>query len=91
MLAMIFCAFCSWLILILSSFSVWLTLKKGTNHLKRLHQIPCHNCEFFTNDYRLKCTVNPIKACSEEAIGCIDFEPKTCNCNASQRGRRKLS
>ena len=90
MLAMIVCAFCSWVIVILSSFSIWVTFKKGTNHLKRLHQVPCHNREFFTNDYRLKCTVNPVKACSEEAIGCIDFEPKTCNCNASQRGRRKL-
>jgi hypothetical protein len=90
MLAMIFCALFSWSMVIVSVFSICLTLKKGTSHLKRLHQIPCHNCEYFTNDYRLKCTVNPVTACSEQAIGCIDFEPKTCNCNARQKGRRKF-
>ena len=42
-------------------------------HLQRLHQIPCDQCAYFTGDYRLKCTVNPIIAMSEEAIGCRDF------------------
>jgi hypothetical protein len=76
--------------MILLAGSFWLTLKKGANHLKRLHQIPCHACEYFTNDYRLKCTVHPKKACSEQAIGCIDFEPRTSACNACQQSRRKL-
>ena len=90
MLAMVFCALFSWLMIILSVFSIYNTIKKGTIYLKRLHQIPCHNCDFFTNDYRLKCPVNPMKACSEQAIGCIDFEPKTCNCNAAQKGKHKI-
>ena len=47
--------------------------KQGVNHLKRLHQIPCDNCAYFTGDYRLKCTVNPTIAMSETAIGCRDF------------------
>lgn len=47
--------------------------KQGVNHLKRLHQVPCDNCAYFTGDYRLKCTVNPTIAMSETAIGCRDF------------------
>ncbi|MDZ8238312.1 MAG: hypothetical protein RMZ69_14230 [Nostoc sp. ChiQUE01a] len=90
MLAMILCAFCTWTIIILFVSSVWLTLNKGIIHLKRLHQIPCSSCDYFTNNYRLKCTVHPVKACSEQAIGCIDFEPKTSACNACHKGRRKL-
>jgi hypothetical protein len=89
MLTMILCAFCTWIVMILFISSFWLTLKKGIIHLKTLHEIPCSGCEYFTNDYRLKCTVHPKKAC-EEAIACIDFEPKTSACNACQKGRRKL-
>ncbi|MEL6931131.1 MAG: hypothetical protein AAFO95_21300, partial [Cyanobacteria bacterium J06600_6] len=40
---------------------------------KRMHQIPCTKCRYFTGDYRLKCTVNPAQANTEEAIGCSDF------------------
>jgi hypothetical protein len=85
----IFCAVCAWAILLFTICSVWRTLSKGTNYVKMLHQIPCASCEYFTNDYRLKCTVHPKKACSLEALGCIDFEIKTASCNATQKGRRK--
>ncbi|MCF4967710.1 hypothetical protein [Nostoc sp. CMAA1605] len=67
--------------------NIWRTLNQGISFIWRLHQIPCHKCEYFTNDYRLKCTVHPKKACSEQAIGCFDFEPKTAACNACQKGR----
>lgn len=40
---------------------------------KRMHQIPCTKCRFFTGDYRLKCTVNPEIANTEEAIECNDY------------------
>ncbi|WP_225895745.1 hypothetical protein [Dendronalium phyllosphericum] len=86
----IFCAFFAWASLILFFCSVCLTWNKGATYLKSLHQIPCSACEYFTNDHRLKCTVHPKKACSEQAINCIDFEPKTSACNACQKGRRKL-
>ena len=88
MVPTIFCAFCAWTIVILGIASFCLMLSKGTNHLKKLHDIPCSGCDFFTNDYRLKCTIHPSKACSEDAIGCIDFEAKTANCNACQKVRR---
>ena len=42
--------------------------------LSKLHQIPCARCAFFTRDYRLKCTVHPSKALTEEAINCLDYE-----------------
>jgi hypothetical protein len=90
MLATIFCIVCAWTIVISCIWSVFLTLKKGRNYLTMLHEIPCHNCEYFTNDHRLKCTVHPTKACSEQALNCIDFEQKTALCNACQKGRRKL-
>lgn len=51
------------------------TLIRGQTTLQRLHQIPCHRCAFFTDDYRLKCTVHPYKALSEKAIDCLDYEP----------------
>ncbi|MDZ7960280.1 MAG: hypothetical protein RMY34_20760 [Aulosira sp. DedQUE10] len=86
-MATVFCALCAWIIMILLLWSICLTLKKGINYVQKLHQIPCHNCEYFTNDYRLKCTVHPKKACSEQAFGCLDFEPKTAACNACQKGQ----
>ncbi|MBW4668094.1 MAG: hypothetical protein KME60_11890 [Cyanomargarita calcarea GSE-NOS-MK-12-04C] len=89
MLAILFNAFCAWTILILLISSIWITLRKGASHIQRLHQIPCHNCDFFTNDYRLKCTINPIKACTEDAIACRDFEFKTSSCNACQKHPHK--
>ncbi|WP_445214827.1 hypothetical protein [Brasilonema sp. UFV-L1] len=32
---------------------------------------------------------HPVKACSLEAIGCLDFEPKTDCCNAYQKRHNK--
>lgn len=66
------------------------TAKQAVNHVQRLHQIPCSNCTYFTGDYRLKCTVHPCKALSEDAIDCRDFEVcSSRNCNFAQLNRRK--
>lgn len=54
--------------------SIGKTFIRGQTTLQRLHRIPCHRCTFFTDDYRLKCTVHPHKALSEEAIDCLDYE-----------------
>jgi hypothetical protein len=48
--------------------------REGIIHLKRLHSIPCSRCAYFTGDYRLKCTVHPIIALTEEALECGDYE-----------------
>ncbi len=89
MLITILLACFAWALMILFLCSAWHTFKVGTEHLRKIHKIPCSGCDYFTNDYRLKCTVHPVKACSEDAIGCMDFEPKTANCNACQQGQRK--
>ncbi|MFH7029987.1 MAG: hypothetical protein ACHBN1_32635 [Heteroscytonema crispum UTEX LB 1556] len=89
MLAIFF--ICLWVLIMMGFLcSALVALKQGASQVQRLHQIPCYKCDFFTNDPHLKCTVNPITACTEEALGCRDFEPKTLKCNASQKIRRKL-
>ncbi|MDA0213147.1 MULTISPECIES: hypothetical protein [Desertifilum] len=55
--------------------SIWLAAKEAFSRLRRLHQIPCTKCAFYTGDYRLKCTVRPCEALSEAAWNCVDFEP----------------
>ncbi len=62
-----------WGLIFLIAFSIWSSLKEGIQTTKRLHQIPCTDCRFFTNDYRLKCTVNPSIANTEAAINCSDY------------------
>ncbi|MEL7495484.1 MAG: hypothetical protein AAGJ95_16185, partial [Cyanobacteria bacterium J06554_11] len=51
------------------------TFKRGVNQLKQMHAVPCSQCAYFTGDYRLKCTVNPLTALTEDAISCLDYEP----------------
>ncbi len=73
----LFCLVCAWSLVGLFSLTIYKVTKEGLAHIKRLHQIPCSNCAFFTKEYCLKCTVHPIKALSEEAINCRDFEPSS--------------
>ena len=54
--------------------STWKTLQRDWIQLKRLHQIPCSDCDFFTGEYHLKCPVHPTKALKEDAIGCEDYQ-----------------
>ncbi len=41
---------------------------------KQMHQVPCTKCRFFTRDYRLKCTIQPHIANTEQAIDCPDYQ-----------------
>lgn len=41
-----------------------------------MHKIPCSQCQYFTNNYRLKCTLQPLIANTELAIDCPDFALK---------------
>jgi len=54
--------------------TIWSTIKDFLAKSKSMHQVPCSNCQFFTSDYRLKCTVHPSIANSERAINCRDYE-----------------
>jgi len=65
--ALLLTSFCCW--------SLWNTAREGLRHLRRLHQVPCHRCQYFTGEHWLKCTVHPCRAFSEAAIDCPDFEP----------------
>lgn len=83
MVHLVFCISVWTLIFTFLSWRFIVIVKQAVNYLKRLHEIPCDKCAYFTGDYRLKCTVNPIGAMSEQAIGCRDFlydnRQNTCN------------
>ncbi|MGL5061671.1 MAG: hypothetical protein ACRC62_17010 [Microcoleus sp.] len=84
-MSVVICCSCIVTAIVLFAWSAAIALREGIQQLRRLHQIPCADCDFFTNDYRLKCTVRPCVACTEDAIGCTDFEPKTCFANSCQQ------
>ena len=66
--------FCACLILFLFTWSLFDAFIDALNKAKQMHQIPCTQCRFFTNNYRLKCTVNPYIANTKEAINCSDYQ-----------------
>jgi hypothetical protein len=57
--------------------SLWTATRDSVKTAQKMHQIPCASCQYFTDDHRLKCTVHPSIANTEEAIQCIDYQPKT--------------
>jgi hypothetical protein len=71
------CFVSAWGLVILFAWSLWSAARDSVNTAKQMHQIPCSGCQYFTDDYRLKCTVNPSVANTEEAIQCMDYQPKT--------------
>lgn len=71
------CFICAWAFISAIAWSLWTAVRDGVNTSKRLHQIPCSHCQYFTGDYRLKCTVQPSIANTEDAIECLDYQPKT--------------
>jgi hypothetical protein len=62
----------TWGIIILLFLTIWSAIRGSVDTAKRMHQIPCTKCQFFTDDYRLKCTVHPSIANTEAAINCSD-------------------
>ncbi|MGB0563391.1 MAG: hypothetical protein ACPGVO_16540 [Spirulinaceae cyanobacterium] len=76
-----------WLVSVSFFLAIALAMRDGIQQLRRLHRVPCSRCAFYTGEYRLKCTVNPCQALTEEAIGCLDYEkraPKTPGLSAVQ-------
>ena len=69
-----FCFVASWALIMVAVWSVWSATQSSVAMAKRMHQIPCVECRFYTGDYRLKCPVNPTIALSEQAISCPDYE-----------------
>lgn len=70
------CAIVAWLVVLSVALNAVVGMQVAVKRLERLHSIPCSRCAFFTDDYRLKCPVDPISACTEDAIGCPHYEPK---------------
>jgi hypothetical protein len=73
----LFCPIAIWITLLFFFTALFLAVAQGHRQLQKLHRIPCSRCVFCTGDYRLKCAVHPMRAFSEEAIDCRDFEPET--------------
>lgn len=67
----------AWWLAFATVLTVWRTARQGVQQAQQMHRIPCVNCQFFTGDYRLKCTVRPEAALTEDAIDCRDFQPGT--------------
>ncbi|MBC6420808.1 MAG: hypothetical protein GDA43_03500 [Hormoscilla sp. SP5CHS1] len=75
------CFVCAWMLVLMVAWSLWGAVRSGVTIFRAawaqmMHQIPCTGCQFFTNDYRLKCTVRPQIANTERAIACSDYSAK---------------
>jgi hypothetical protein len=67
--------FClTWLFLFALAATLWQEIRNFIQRSQLMHAIPCTHCQFFTQDYRLKCTVKPLIANTEEAIHCSDYQ-----------------
>lgn len=51
-----------------------MAVNDGIWRLRRLHQVPCYRCKFYTDSPYLKCPVRPLEAGSEAALDCKDYE-----------------
>ncbi|MTJ11506.1 hypothetical protein FJR11_02615 [Anabaena sp. UHCC 0187] len=68
------CFMIAWTVIVLLLLNLWTATQATVKTAQKMHKIPCHNCQFFTNNYRLKCTVNPYIANTEAAIDCQDYQ-----------------
>ncbi|MBD2447086.1 hypothetical protein H6G76_07885 [Nostoc sp. FACHB-152] len=44
--------------------------------VKTVHQVPCKNCRFYSNNHYLKCAVQPSIVMTDEAKNCSEYSPK---------------
>ncbi|MFN6558839.1 MAG: hypothetical protein RMY28_003415 [Nostoc sp. ChiSLP01] len=44
--------------------------------IKTVQQHPCKKCQFFKNNYYLKCAVHPDIALTKEALNCSDYKSR---------------
>ncbi|MBE9075829.1 hypothetical protein IQ241_00690 [Romeria aff. gracilis LEGE 07310] len=73
LLAVLF-PFVIWGVLVGFVLSLLFAIEEGYQRLRRLHQIPCYRCRYYTRSPHLKCPVHPTEALSEDAIHCRDYE-----------------
>ncbi|MGB3300742.1 MAG: hypothetical protein WBA76_20955 [Phormidesmis sp.] len=72
----IICAALAWTITAMLILNVVAMVRQGLANVQKMHRIPCANCLYATDSYRLKCSVRPVEAFSEQAISCQDFAAK---------------
>jgi hypothetical protein len=70
------CFLFAWVFFPMLGWSLWSAMRDIWARSQEMHKIPCSQCKFFTNDYRLKCTVQPFIANTEGAIDCRDYHSK---------------
>ena len=63
----------AWILFLMLIGTVFTAIADVLKRAKQMHKIPCSNCKYFTNNYRLKCTVKPDLASTEAAITCPDY------------------
>lgn len=68
------CFVVAWGLVGLMAWNTISAIRDGLSQATVMHKVPCAECRFFTNDYRLKCPIHPRNALSESAINCSDFE-----------------
>lgn len=68
------CLVLAWVVVLTAAWSVWSAVRDGVKSARRMHEIPCASCRFFTGNYTLKCPVHPTLALSEDAINCPDYD-----------------
>lgn len=71
------CFVAAWGLLLIAGWSVVSFFRDGLNRAQKMHAIPCPRCQYFTENYHLKCPVHPTAALSEAAINCIDYEERS--------------
>ncbi|MDB9315321.1 hypothetical protein PN462_19555 [Spirulina sp. CS-785/01] len=67
------CLVVAWGFILSLGWGLFNGVRSAVKRGRTMHQIPCTHCKFFTNDYRLKCTLHPSIANTEKAIRCLDY------------------
>ncbi|HEY9698949.1 MAG TPA: hypothetical protein V6D10_16920 [Trichocoleus sp.] len=65
-----------WLLLACTTSEIWKILRYKPTELKKSHQVPCRNCQFFSSNFYLKCAVRPTDALTDRATDCSDYCPR---------------
>jgi hypothetical protein len=71
------CFVAAWILLLMAGWSTVSFMRDGVSRAKKMHKIPCTTCQYFTENYHLKCPVHPSIALSEAAINCRDYEERS--------------
>ncbi|MGF1482544.1 MAG: hypothetical protein ACFB4I_24215 [Cyanophyceae cyanobacterium] len=70
------CFLVAWVFIALLGWTLLSAVRDAIARAKTMHEVPCTNCQFFTNSHHLKCTVRPAIANTEQAINCTDYFAK---------------